>query len=151
MSEPVLIRARPQRSTARALLESQGLPFSDIEDRHLERFFYAGNDGSPTGLVGLEIYDSVALLRSLVVAEHGRRKGLGSALTQHAEHYAASQNVRSMYLLTTTAEAFFNRLGYERIDRAQAPACIERTAEFAHLCPASSAFMRKSLQPTGNA
>jgi amino-acid N-acetyltransferase len=53
--------------------------------------------------------------------------------------------VRSIYLLTTTAEVFFKRLGYERIERSRAPPSIERTREFASLCPASSAFMIKQL------
>jgi amino-acid N-acetyltransferase len=66
-------------------------------------------------------------------------------LTDHAEQYAASMGVRSIYLLTTTAEAFFKRLGYEHIERSQAPPSIQRTREFASLCPASSAFMVKSL------
>ena len=145
MTEPLMIRGRPPRSTAVALLQAQGLPVSDITDEHLEHFFFIGSDGSPTGLVGLEIYGTDALLRSLVVGDNVRRKGLGSELVQHAEQYAASKSVRSIYLLTTTAEAFFKRLGYERIDRSQAPPSIERTREFASLCPASSAFMVKSL------
>jgi amino-acid N-acetyltransferase len=127
------------------LLQAQGLPVSDITDEHLEHFFFIGSDGSPSGLVGLEIYGSDALLRSLVVGENARGKGLGSALTDHAEQYAASKGVRSIYLLTTTAETFFKRLGYERIQRSQAPSSIERTREFASLFPASSAFMVKSL------
>jgi amino-acid N-acetyltransferase len=121
------------------------LPASDITDECLNNFFYIGSDGSPTGLVGLELYDADALLRSLVIGESARNKGLGSRLIKHAEQYAASKNVRSIYLLTTKAEAFFKRLGYERIDRSRAPPSIERTREFASLCPASSAFMMKSL------
>jgi amino-acid N-acetyltransferase len=128
-----------------ALLQAQGLPVSDITDEHLEHFFFVGSDGSPTGLVGLELYGTDALLRSLVVRENARSKGLGSALIEHAEQYAASMSVRSIYLLTIAAEAFFKRLGYERIERSQAPPSIERTREFASLCPASSAFMVKSL------
>jgi amino-acid N-acetyltransferase len=111
----------------------------------LEHFFFVGSDGSPTGLVGLEIYGTDALLRSLVGDETARGKGLGSALVDHAEQYAASKSVRSIYLLTTTAEAFFKRLGYERIDRSRAPPSIKETHEFASLCPASSAFMVKTL------
>ena len=145
MTEPLMIRGRPPRSTAVALLQAQGLPVSDITDEHLEHFFFIGSAGSPTGLVGLEIYGADALLRSLVVGDNARSKGLGSELVEHAEQYAASKSVRSIYLLTTTAEAFFKRLGYERIDRSQAPPSIERTREFASLCPASSAFMVKSL------
>jgi amino-acid N-acetyltransferase len=145
MPAPIIIRGRPPRSTAVALLQAQGLPVSDITYEHLEHFFFIGSDGSPSGLVGLEIYGSDALLRSLVVGESARGTGLGSALTNHAEQYAASKGVRSIYLLTTTAEAFFQRLGYQRIERSQAPSSIERTREFASLCPASSAFMVKSL------
>ena len=145
MLEPLIIRGRPTRSAAVALLQAQGLPVSDITDGHLEHFFFVGSDGSPSGLVGLEVYGSDALLRSLVVGENARGKGLGSALTAHAEQYAAAKGVRSIYLLTTTAGRFFQRLGYERIERSQAPPSIERTREFASLCPASSAFMIKLL------
>src|ERR1700720_280484 len=141
MPDALMIRGRPPRSTAVALLQAQGLPVSDITNEHLEHFFFVGSDGSPTGLVGLEIYGSDALLRSLVVGENARGQGLGAGLTDHAEQYAASKSVRSIYLLTTTAETFFRRLGYERIDRSQAPPSIERTREFSSLCPASSAFM----------
>jgi amino-acid N-acetyltransferase len=70
---------------------------------------------------------------------------LGSALVEHVEQYAGSRSVRSIYLLTTTAETFFKRLGYERVERSQAPSAIERTREFASLCPASSVFMVKSI------
>jgi amino-acid N-acetyltransferase len=140
-----MIRGRPPRATAAALLESQGLPVSDITDEHLEHFFFVGSDGSPSGLVGLEVFGTDALLRSLVVGESVRGNGLGSTLVEHVERYAATKGVRSIYLLTTTAEAFFKRLGYERIDRSQAPPLIERTREFASLCPQSSAFMMKAL------
>jgi amino-acid N-acetyltransferase len=150
MAEPLMIRGRPPRSTAVALLQVQGLAVSDITDEHLEHFFFVGSDGSPTGLVGLEVYGSNALLRSLVVGENARSNGLGSALIEHAEQYAASKSVRSIYLLTTTAEAFFKRLGYKRIERTQAPPAIERTREFASLCPASAAFMVKSLKQPGD-
>jgi amino-acid N-acetyltransferase len=50
-----------------------------------------------------------------------------------------------MFLLTTTAETFFERRGYRRVDRSQAPLAIQSTSEFASLCPASSAFMIKQL------
>ena len=145
MTAPLVIRGEPLLSTAVALLQSQGLPVSDITEKHLEHFFYIGSDDSPTGLVGLEVYGTDALLRSLVVAESVRGEGLGSALIEHAEQYAASRYVRSIYLLTTTAEAFFKRLGYERIERSQAPPSIGRTREFTSLCPASSAFIMKPL------
>lgn len=149
MSERLSIRGRPTKATAVALLQSQGLPASDITDEHLEHFFFTGSDNSPTGLVGIEMYGTEALLRSLVVADTARAQGIGSALVQHAEDYAYARRVARMYLLTTTAERFFKRLGYERIDRSRASASIERTTEFASLCPANSVFMIKRLQSPG--
>jgi amino-acid N-acetyltransferase len=127
------------------LLGGQGLPVSDITDEHLEHLFLLGSDGSPTGLVGIEIYGTDAWLRSLVVAENARTQGIGSALVQHAEDYATSRRVRAMYLLTTTAEGFFERRSYRRVDRNQAPPTIQSTPEFASLCPVSSAFMFRRL------
>jgi amino-acid N-acetyltransferase len=117
-----------------ALLEAEGLPASDLTESHLGHFFFTGSDGAPTALVGLEIHGEAALLRSLVVSAEARTRGLGS-----------TRQVRSIYLLTTTAEAFFEHRGYRRVDRAQAPASIQSTREFASLCPSSSAFMIKRL------
>ena len=142
---PLIIRSRPPRAAAVTLLEAQGLPFSDITPEHLELFLYAGSEASPTGMVGVEIYGTVGLLRSLVVADDARTQGLGSALVQQAESYAAARQLSALYLLTTTADKFFERRGYQRIDRTQAPTAIHATVEFASLCPASSAFMIKQL------
>lgn len=140
-----MIRGRPPHALAVAMLAAAGLPAVDLCDGQLEHFFFAGSDGAPTGLAGLEIYGADALLRSVVVEERQRGRGLGAALVRHAEAYAVSQGVRSIYLLTTTAESFFERLSYARLDRAAAPPFIRRTREFASLCPASSAFMVKQL------
>jgi amino-acid N-acetyltransferase len=145
MPDLTMIRGRPPRSTAVASLNAGGLPYSDLTDVQLEHFFFVGSDGAPTGLVGLEVYGTDALLRSLVVGGTDRKKGVGSALVQHAEDYAVSFNVRAIYLLTSTAEVFFERLGYKRVARTQAPASIHSTREFLSLCPASAAFMVKRL------
>lgn len=145
MSEPLMIRGRPPRAVALAMLEAQGLPVEDLTEAGLDHFFYLGSDGAPRALVGVEILGKEGLLRSLVVAERDRNRGLGTALVRHAEAYAVSLGVRTLYLLTLTAAAFFKRLGYEPIARALAPAVIQGTREFARLCPASSALLKKCL------
>ena len=145
MPNVLMIRERPPHLSVVALLETEGLPASDLSAAHLEHFFFTGSDGSPSALVGLEIYGEAALLRSLVVNAAARTQGLGTALVRHAEEYAAARRVRSLYLLTTTAEAYFERRGYRRVDRSQVPPSIQSTREFASLCPASSAFMIKRL------
>jgi amino-acid N-acetyltransferase len=143
MPDILQIRERPPHLSVVALLEAEGLPASDLTEAHLEHFFFTGSDGAPSALVGLEIYGEAALLRSLVVSAAARTQGLGSALVLHAEEYAAARQVRALYLLTNTAEPYFERRGYRRIDRAEAPSAIKSTREFASLCPSSSAFMIK--------
>ncbi|MFZ1643195.1 MAG: GNAT family N-acetyltransferase [Candidatus Contendobacter sp.] len=89
----------------------------------------------------------MALLRSLAVAPDGQGQGLGSALLTHAEQAARQRGVQALYLLTTTAEAFFVQRGYVRIPREAAPPILRQTAEFAALCPASAVCLTRALAP----
>jgi amino-acid N-acetyltransferase len=139
------ISAGPVPEAARGLLAAANLPTSDLTDEQLSTFFYRGPATAPCALIGLEIYGPDALLRSLVVDPSLRSAGLGSALVGHVEAHAAKHDVGTLYLLTTTAEAFFACRGYTRADRTIASAAIRSTREFADLCPASSAFMFKRL------
>ena len=114
---------------------------------HLEHFFACGPAEAPEGVVGLEVYDEVALLRSLAVSTKSRGNGYGKELVSHAEGYAQSLGVKAVYLLTTTAADFFQQLGYKAVDRETAPEAIQQTQQFSVLCPATSAFMVKILPP----
>ena len=141
-----VIRPRPSLAAAKAVLAASNLPTGDLTDSHCEHFFYWGPADEPTGLVGVELFGDVALLRSLAVSADARSSGMGTALVRHIENYAVSQGVRTLYLLTTTAAGFFSRLGYASVPREAAPTAIRSTPEFAGICPASSAFMSKQLQ-----
>jgi amino-acid N-acetyltransferase len=146
MSENAIsISQSPDRSGAVRLLASAGLPAADLTDEHMSAFFYAGSASAPEAMVGLEIYGPDALLRSLVVLPALRKRGLGERLVAKAEQHARERGVRTIYLLTTTAEQFFLARGYSIAARAAAPRSIVSTAEFAGLCPASSAFLSKQL------
>jgi amino-acid N-acetyltransferase len=136
---------RPAGSAVKRLLHETQLPTADLTDAHLEHFLACGRKEALEGVVGLELYPPVALLRSLAVAADLRGRGLGGALLGGAERYARSREVREIYLLTTTAERFFAHAGYERVQRDTVPAAIQATQEFSSLCPASSVVMRKRL------
>jgi amino-acid N-acetyltransferase len=140
-----LILVRPELQAVTVLLASAGLPTEDLTEQHCEHFFYLGTADAPSGLVGLEIFGEVALLRSLVVAPAERGRGTGSALVSRAEQAARDAGSGTIYLLTTTAETFFASRGYQRTPRESAPPAIRATREFAGLCPASSAFMSRTL------
>jgi amino-acid N-acetyltransferase len=129
-----------------ALLEASGLPASDLRASRVA-LLVAERDGAIAGVVGLERHGDAALLRSLAVFAGVRARGTGTALVRAVEAYAADQGVRELVLLTETAEPFFERRGYVRIARADAPAGLQTTSEFRRLCPASAVCMRKTISP----
>jgi amino-acid N-acetyltransferase len=111
----------------------------------MEDFFYSGSTAAPEAIVGIELCGPDALLRSLAVEPALRAHGVGSDLVMHAEEYARARGARTIYLLTTTAEAFFRSRGYSLTPRESAPPAIRATSEFSGLCPATSAFLSKRL------
>jgi amino-acid N-acetyltransferase len=128
-----------------ALLASSDLPIEDLGDAPHVALFGIERHGELLAMVGLELYGSRALLRSLVVASGARGRRLGELLLAHAEVQAARAGVTELFLLTTTAERYFAQHGYAAARRAAAPAAIALTRQFSELCPASSAFMVKRL------
>lgn len=133
-----------------ALLAGAGLPVADLAACRSLTLLGVREGGRLAGVVGVEVHGSDGLLRSLAVEPARRDAGLGTRLVADAEAWAAGQGVRTLYLLTTTAARFFAQRGYEEIPRAAAPAAIAATAQFAGLCPSSSAFMRKRLVAGGS-
>ena len=129
----------------RALLADAGLPTADLAAAPWADFWGCRAGEDLAGVIGLEAYGTVVLLRSLAVAPDWRGRGLGSALLAHAEQAARQRGLAALYLLTTTAEAFFARRGYARIPREAAPPALRHTAEFAALCPASAVCLTKAL------
>jgi amino-acid N-acetyltransferase len=128
-----------------ALLAGAGLPTADLSAESLDRFLVASIGDSVAGLIGLEHYGEVGLLRSLVVAPALRGAGLGRVLVAALESQAASQGATELWLLTIDADAWFRELGFETRQRDQAPEAITQTDEFTSLCPGDAVLMRKTL------
>lgn len=141
----ISIQSVPFNSSIGTLLRASHLPTADLEAGTDVLFFAAGSADKPSGIVGLQIFGPIALLRSLAVSEPERRKGLGAVLVSYAEQHALSVGVHSIYLLTTTAARFFETRGYSHAKRSEAPTAIAATSQFSGLCPASSAFMVKEF------
>ena len=136
---------QPSEIGVKRLLKASQLNSSDLTPEHLRHFFGLGTKEEPEGVVGLELFGAVALLRSLAVVSACRGAGLGSKLLAYAEDYARNLGIKSLYLLTNTAESFFKHHGYKCTGRDDAPLAIRETKEFSEICPVSSAFMVKHL------
>lgn len=126
----------------RALLTSAKLPLDGVPD-DLAHFLVAERDGTVVGAIGLEPYGEAALLRSAVVAPAVRGTGLGERLVHALLEAAQASGARELVLLTTTADAWFPRFGFERIARDLAPVALQASEEFRGACPASAVVMRR--------
>ncbi len=96
------------------------------------------------GSAALEVYADGALLRSVAVAPELQRGGVGRQLTEAAIARARELRMPALYLLTTTAEMYFPRFGFERIERSEVPESVRASVEFTSACPASAIVMRRS-------
>jgi amino-acid N-acetyltransferase len=100
------------------------------------------------GAVGAEVCGDEALLRSLAVAPAERGAGIGGELVEAIERAGGGWGVRRWWLLTTTAEAFFAKRGFQVVARDRAPAAIAATREFRELCPSAAVCMTRERRAT---
>jgi amino-acid N-acetyltransferase len=128
-----------------ALVEHARLPAAGIEPHFPHGFVVARVGPFVTGAAGVEMYGHAGLLRSVAVLEASRGTGLGRRLTRAAIDLAARRGVRDLYLLTTTAEDYFPKLGFERVERSAFPPALAASEELRGACPASAVAMHRSL------
>lgn len=134
----------------RSLLAATGLVHEDLTPEHLRTFLLLAAPDDPAVLVavgGLEIFSGSeeGLLRSVAVEPEQRGQHIGQSLVGVLETWGREKGVRRLWLLTTTAPAFFRRLGFTDTARAQAPATVQQSNEFKSLCPASAVCLSKLI------
>jgi amino-acid N-acetyltransferase len=139
-------RAAIERLLTDAQLPTEGV--AEILADHPDDFFVAEvNDATRriVGAGGLEACCDDALLRSVVVQPEWRSHGVGHDLVRRIVCHAESRGMRALYLLTLTAEHYFPRFGFERIERGSVPRDIAETVEFKSVCPDTAAVMMKAI------
>jgi len=127
------------------LLRRDGLAEHGVAERWGHYFVVREDDGRVVGTGGLEVHATDGLLRSVAVEASYRGQGLGVALVDAVVARAVQLDLRSVYLLTTTARDFFLRHGFAECPRDEAPASIRESWEFRTGCPASAVLMKRDL------
>lgn len=133
-----------------ALLEAHALPGEGVAE-WLDHYLVAESDTGISGVAGLELYADGALLRSVAVAGEQRGRGLGGRLVGLALERARAAGVPAVWLLTTTADAWFPRYGFRVAGRETAPPGVSGSIEFREACPASAVAMVLDLTEPASA
>jgi amino-acid N-acetyltransferase len=136
----LLGRRWPRRAE---VLAAADLPTEDLGEGG--RYFALVGDGAVVGYGGIEGAGPDQLLRSVVTPPTARGRGHGIPLVEALCGQARSEGAARLWLLTTTADGFFARLGWSVRPRAEAPAAIAASREFASLCPDTAVLMCRTL------
>ena len=112
-----------------ALLLDAELPPDDLE-RWIDNFRLLSVEGKTVGCIGLEIWGKVGLLRSFVISEDYRSKGLGIKLYNRLMALAKEMKLSTVLLLVKGASIFFEKNGFKFIDRNEVPESVKNSIQF---------------------
>ncbi len=130
-----------------SLLKEADLVTEDLP-AGLEHFLLARQEGSIVGVAGMELYGELALLRSVAVRPDYKGKGIARKLVEQLLTGADKQEVQAVYLITTTADHYFDHYAFAVVNRELVPDAIQQTKQFSGLCPTSAVVMKRDLKHT---
>jgi len=122
------------------LLSKEKLPVVDIGDEAV-RLFVARMKDELIAVIGLEQYKNIGLLRSLAVDDAYKNQKAGERMIQYLFNFCDEEKITVLYLLTTTAENYFTRFGFQQTERIKVPDVIQQTRQYKELCPSTSVVM----------
>jgi arsenate reductase (glutaredoxin) len=128
-----------------AALQQAGLAVADLAGPGRRFFSYRSLSGALLGFGGYELYGEHALLRSIVVPPQNRGNKIGRNLVALLSYRAWRAGARTAWLLTMTATDFFEKTGFKRRAREEAPPVLLATQEARSLCPASAVLMSRNI------
>lgn len=129
---------------ARALREA-GLPTQDLRASTGRFFSYRTLGGTLVGYGGFELAGDDVLLRSILVTADARGRGIGRNLALLLMSRAFDAGGRTAWLLTDSAAAFFERLGFKATGRETAPDAIAQSQQAVALCPATATLLTRRI------
>lgn len=128
------------------LLVSSLLPSRDVGGAH-QRFIVASENGRIIGCAGLQVAGQDGLVRSMAVHWTRRNSGLGSRLHERLLFEAVLAGVRTLYVVTTSAEGFFASHGFRKVAASAVPPDLQVSEEFAAFVPGGSTVMSRPVSP----
>ncbi len=147
LPETITISAATAKDLAdiKQFLVESHLPVAGV-DEHWKTFVVARDGARMVGCGGSEAYPTVALLRSIAVDPDYQFAGIGRRLVRELLDRLSSRGIMEFYLLTETAEEFFRKRGFKRIDPDLVNPQVLASREFQGACPKSAVCMRLVMQ-----
>nr|WP_320147718.1 GNAT family N-acetyltransferase [uncultured Anaeromusa sp.] len=127
------------------LLQKSDLPIIGISLESAEFLVAETKTNEIIGVLGAQYHAASTLLRSFAVTQDWRRKGVGLALVKAMFDHLHEQKRKTLYLLTETATAYFECLGFQAISREEIPQPLLVQSGLDQACPCSSQCMKKIL------
>lgn len=132
------VTTEKELETLKSFLVSNQLPAHDLTLNNNLLLVYYNTHEVLVGSGGIEFYGNLALLRSLAVSPELRGQQLGKQIVADLLNAARENKIFEVYLLTQTASFFFQKLGFKPVNREQVPEAIQKSSEFATVCPTSA-------------
>ncbi|HET9956266.1 MAG TPA: arsenic resistance N-acetyltransferase ArsN2 [Polyangiaceae bacterium] len=146
MKQIIVPAAESDLGAVLLLLQQVSLPVAGVADEFPGDYCVARLNDEVVGVAGLESYGEFGLLRSVAVHSSRRGSGLGRLLVEDRLVAARARELTSVYLLTTTAAAYFAVFGFKIASRGAAPENIRASLEFQSICPASAVCLVRDLR-----
>lgn len=126
------------------LLSEAHLPLEGAH-QHIAGFLLAYRGDTLVGCGALERYESAGLLRALAVSGSERGEGLGQEIVRRLTESAALDAITRVFLLTSTASAYFRRFGFRLAQREEMPDRIKEAIDFLSGWPPGAEVMLLDL------
>jgi glycerol 3-phosphatase-2 len=142
-------QATPGRFTAadeheveglKVLLDSVGLSSEGLEER-LAHTVVSRDGAGPTAAACLDPVGEFGLLRSVAVRPDVQGEGLGLLAASAALREGRRLGMSGFALFTETAPAFFERLGFRKVERDELPEPVRTRADAAQECGSATAMV----------
>ena len=140
-----VIDSDKELDSLKEFLHSNNLPTEDISINSGLFLAYYNTHDVLVGSGGLEFYSNLALLRSLAVSPELRGQQVGKEIVSQLLEAAKQRGISEVYLLTQTASFFFQKMGFKPVTRENLPDAIQKSSEFAAVCPASADVLMLKL------
>ncbi|MDB4960671.1 MAG: tyrosine phosphatase [Myxococcales bacterium] len=136
------------RDEVEALLRSAELPLDGLDACFPHDLVVARIGGVLVGCAGLERWGGYGLLRSVAVAAAHRGQGIATALVAERMCIARLDAMSAVYLLTTGADRYFEKLGFTRVDRSALPAALAPSTQVTlPACSTATAMVKQLVAP----